>query len=227
MKNKVIFILLYLISLILTSIYIYIEFFYDIFNPIIKISILLIISVLTYLAGLFLVKYNRMYRNTIYKVNLLIWFILYLILIINLTFLDSYFSRRGFIIVNWNKIIIRDYFNYVINLIPFKVIIELTIGFINREISLKLFLINIFGNFFIFMPLSFFLPRLFKKENNLKTFIITMFIIISIIEISQFITLSGTFDIDDYILNIGGSYLMYKLLKKEKINNFIEKIMQY
>ena len=47
--------------------------------------------------------------------------------------------------------------------------------------------------------------------------------IVSIIELTQFITLTGTFDIDDYILNISGAYLMFKLLKKDKINKFIIK----
>ena len=76
------------------------------------------------------------------------------------------------------------------------------------------------------MPFAFFLPRLFRKENKIKTFLITMFIIVSIIEITQFITLSGTFDIDDYILNISGAYLMFNILKMKKINLLIDKIFK-
>ena len=53
-----------------------------------------------------------------------------------------------------------------------------------------------------------------------------MFIIVSIIEITQFITLSGTFDIDDYILNISGAYFMFNILKMKKINLLIDKIFK-
>lgn len=226
MKNKIFSILFYIISIFLIIIYFYNDFIIKIHhNPILRVIILLIISILMHFGAIFGSKYNKKYKYVLNKINLIIWFILYLILILTLTLFDSYFLRSGSIIFPWNKTLFRDYMNYVINLIPFKIIFQYTIGFINDEVSLKIFLYNILGNFLAFMPFALFLPRLFEKENNMRVFIFTMIIIVLLIEICQFITLSGTFDIDDLILNVGGSFIMYKILKINKVNIFINKLL--
>ena len=223
MKNKIISIIIYIVSFILICLYLYIDFFNIIKNPIIKLFILFVICFLTYFGGYFLTKYNKRYKYLSYKLCIIIWFILYLIFLLRITLFDSFFNRRNILFIGNNKIVFRDYMNYVINLIPFKVIINFIIDFINKAVSLDKFIYNLLGNFIAFAPFAFFLPKLFKKLDNTKTFIITMFIIVSIIELTQFITLTDTFDIDDYILNISGAYLMFKLLKKDKINEFIIK----
>lgn len=61
------------------------------------------------------------------------------------------------------------------------------------------------------MPFAFFLPLLFKKQNNFKTFLLTMICIVIGIELLQFITMSGSCDIDDVILNVSGSLIMYEI----------------
>ena len=104
-------------------------------------------------------------------------------------------------------------------------IIKLFIEYFDGDLSLTLLIQNIIGNFVVCMPFAFFLPRLLKKENNLKVFLITMFVIVSVIELTQFLTLSGTFDVDDYLLNISGAIIMFKLLHNNKINNMIEYLL--
>ncbi len=227
MKNKIISITIYIISIVLICLYLYIDFFNVIKNPIIKLILLLIICILTYFGGLFLIKYNKKYKYTINKINILIWFILYVIFLLRITLFDSFFNRRNILFIGNNKIIFRDYMNYVINLIPFRVIVSFIIDFINKAVSFDKFIYNLLGNFIAFTPFAFFLPKIFKKVNNTKIFIITMFIIVSIIELTQFITLPGTFDIDDYILNISGAYLMFKLLNKDKIKNHLNIYINY
>ena len=227
MKNKIISIIIYIVSFILICLYLYIDFFNVIKNPIIKLILLLIICILTYFGGLFLIKYNKKYKYTINKINILIWFILYVIFLLRITLFDSFFNRRNILFIGNNKIIFRDYMNYVINLIPFRVIVSFIIDFINKAVSFDKFIYNLLGNFIAFTPFAFFLPKLFKKVNNTKTFIIAMLIIVSIIELTQFITLTGTFDIDDYILNISGAYLMFKLLNKDKIKNHLNIYINY
>ena len=227
MKNKIISITIYIISIVLICLYLYIDFFNVIKNPIIKLILLLIICILTYFGGLFLIKYNKKYKYTINKINILIWFILYVIFLLRITLFDSFFNRRNILFIGNNKIIFRDYMNYVINLIPFRVIVSFIIDFINKAVSFDKFIYNLLGNFIAFTPFAFFLPKLFKKVNNTKTFIIAMLIIVSIIELTQFITLTGTFDIDDYILNISGAYLMFKLLNKDKIKNHLNIYINY
>ena len=227
MKNKIISLILYFISFLLILFYLYILFINRIsINPLLILLYVLIICFLTYFGGYFWTLHNKDDKNIIYRLNIIIWFILYVILLLNMTFLNTYFFRNGFIIVKWNKVVLYDYYYNVVNFIPFKMIIKFIVKLINHEMELSMFIRNIFGNFIACMPFAFFLPRLFRKENKIKTFLITMFIIVSIIEITQFITLSGTFDIDDYILNISGAYLMFNILKMKKINLLIDKIFK-
>ena len=227
MKNKILFILFYSFSIITFILYLYIDYVLIIVNPLVKLFILFIICILTYFGGHFLIKYNKKYKYISYKLNLIIWFILYVIFLLRITLFDSFFNRRNILFIGSNRIIFRDYMNYVINLIPFRVIISFIIDFINKAVSFDKFIYNLLGNFIAFTPFAFFLPRLFKKMSNTKTFIITMFVIVSIIEIIQFITLTGTFDIDDYILNISGAYVMFKLLKKDKVKKYLNIYINY
>ena len=226
MKNKVISIILYSLSILLIQLYFYIEFLSkNTYSPIIRILLLLLVVVLTYFGAYFGKKYNNKYKNTFYRLNLIIWFILYVIFLLKITLLDSYYFRNGFLLVKWNKVVLYDYYYNVVNIIPFRMIIKLFIEYFDGDLSLTLLIQNIIGNFVVCMPFAFFLPRLLKKENNLKVFLITMFVIVSVIELTQFLTLSGTFDVDDYLLNISGAIIMFKLLHNNKINNMIEYLL--
>ena len=51
-----------------------------------------------------------------------------------------------------------------------------------------------------------------------------MIIIVLAIELLQFITLSGSCDIDDIILNVSGALIMYAILKIKDVNNLIKNI---
>lgn len=65
-----------------------------------------------------------------------------------------------------------------------------------------------------------FVHILFKdKIKNIKQFIVAMIIVLLSVEILQFITLRGTMDIDDIILNIVGAILGYGLMKLKWIKN--------
>ena len=85
-------------------------------------------------------------------------------------------------------------------------------------------MLNLLGNIVACMPFAFFLPLLFKKQNNLKRFALTMIIIVLTIELLQFVTLSGSCDIDDIILNVSGAIIMYAILKIKSVNNLIKNI---
>ncbi len=98
-----------------------------------------------------------------------------------------------------------------INLIPFHEIKR----YINHVDSLGLFAVaaNLLGNVILFMPLGYFLPSFFAKERLRPHFTIPVCMCISIaVEFSQFMTHTGSMDIDDVILNtLGGiiGYLVY------------------
>jgi len=77
-------------------------------------------------------------------------------------------------------------------------------------------LINIFGNIIGFVPLGFFLPKLFSnKINNIKKFSLFILLILFTIEILQPIFKVGTFDVADIILNFLGCSIGYTIFKIE------------
>lgn len=166
-----------------------------------------------YFGGLLLSKYLG--NNKPMKINLYIFFILYLMLLITLTLFDSSWGRNGFAIKDF-----KVYIKQSVNLVPFKTIINYIKEF-NSMYSTRQIMFNLLGNICAFMPMALFLPLLFKKQSKFKNFIITMIIIILGIESLQLITTSGRFDIDDLILNLFGAAIMYLLLNIKSVNDLI------
>ena len=168
-----------------------------------------------YFGGFLLSKYLG--NNKPLKINLYIFFILYLILLITLTLFDSLWLRNGFSFAGFNNISER------VNLIPFKTIMMFISQF-DSMYSTSQIMFNLFGNVLAFMPMAFFLPLLFKRQNKFKWFLLTVTLIILGTEFLQLITGSGRCDVDDLILNLTGSVLLYFLLKIKSVNNLIRNI---
>ena len=64
-------------------------------------------------------------------------------------------------------------------------------------------------------PLGVFLPCFWKKQKKFGVFVLTCFLSILCVEILQVLTLLGSFDVDDLILNLIGcsiGFLSYHLL---------------
>ena len=91
----------------------------------------------------------------------------------------------------------------------FKTIKQMMIIFDIPAISNQIAIINLFGNFIAFMPFSFFLPKLFPCMKKARCYLPCIACIIIAVEVTQFFTLTGTMDIDDFILNFGGALLCY------------------
>lgn len=74
--------------------------------------------------------------------------------------------------------------------------------------------INLAGNVVMFVPLGFFIPYVFRKADSFRHSMIYALITIVCIEIIQLVTLLGSLDVDDLILNMIGvviGYLIYRL----------------
>ena len=77
--------------------------------------------------------------------------------------------------------------------------------------------INLGGNIFLFIPIGYFLPRLWKPMRSFFVFLLTCFLSITLVELIQLVTLLGCLDIDDLILNLFGmivGYILFMILKK-------------
>lgn len=207
-------ILMYVLAVFTLLFYLIIGLKFEI-TEISRLVLLCISCLFLYFGGFILSKYLD--NNKSMKINLYIFFVLYLILLITLTLFDSLWLRNGFNIQEFNNIKDR------INLIPFKTIITFINEF-NSMYSTSQIILNLFGNVFAFMPMALFLPLLFKKENKFKNFVITLIVIILGIEFLQLITGSGRFDIDDLILNLFGACLAYVLLNIKSARSLIRNV---
>lgn len=172
-------------------------------------------SLFLYIGGVLLSKYLD--NNKPMKINLYIFFGLYLILLITLTLFDSLWLRNGFNFSGFDNIQDR------INLVPFKTIMTFVKEF-DSMYSTSQIMLNLFGNVCAFMPMALFLPLLFKRQNKVSQFVITLTLMILGIEFLQLITGSGRFDIDDLILNLFGAVLVYLLFKIKSVNALIHNI---
>jgi len=73
--------------------------------------------------------------------------------------------------------------------------------------------VNLAGNVIMFIPLGIFLPLVFFRLRKLWKTLLWAALIISIAELLQLLTLVGTCDIDDLILNLIGTAAGYGLFK--------------
>ena len=79
--------------------------------------------------------------------------------------------------------------------------------------------INLGGNIFLFIPIGYFLPRLWPILRKFFPFLLTCVMAIVLVELLQLVTLLGSLDIDDLILNLFGmlvGYLIFVISKKKR-----------
>ena len=77
--------------------------------------------------------------------------------------------------------------------------------------------INLAGNVIMFIPIGYFLPRLWVKMRKFFPFLFTCILSVCTVELLQLLTLLGSMDIDDLILNLAGmilGYLAFMIFKR-------------
>lgn len=112
---------------------------------------------------------------------------------------------RQMVIMNESMLDNYSYWNSV-NLIPFKTIGEYISAVIDgstRGHAIR----NLVGNLFLLFPLGFYLQFFVRKMSNFWIYCLTVAIGIVIIEVVQVFTMTGSLDIDDFILNLAGALL--------------------
>lgn len=79
----------------------------------------------------------------------------------------------------------------------------------SSQYNIRLAIVNLFGNIVMFIPLGYFLPRLWECLRKWwQTWLVTL-VIMTAVEITQHFTLRGTCDVDDLILNLLGAAIGY------------------
>lgn len=107
-----------------------------------------------------------------------------------------------------------EYARMHLNLVPFKTIGGYIKAVFDGSMNLNIPLENLFGNLIMFLPFGLYIPFFNKKIDSLKKFILSIVPIFLIIEMAQFMTKRGAFDIDDLILNLTGAILGYLIWKR-------------
>lgn len=80
-------------------------------------------------------------------------------------------------------------------------------------------IINLAGNVVMFVPLGFFLPLVASSCRKYRNHSLWVLAILLAIELLQLFTLLGSFDVDDFILNLAGAaigYGFYRLVETVK-----------
>lgn len=121
--------------------------------------------------------------------------------------IDSSTGKPFFYLTN-----ITDSIN--INLIPFKTITEQLVGKVDieQQYAKTLGIINLAANFFLFVPIGFFVPLVYVKLKHFKNMALTGLSVCLIIELIQLV-IGRSFDVDDIILNIFGILTGWMLIK--------------
>lgn len=151
----------------------------------------------------------------IFKVVLSISFIFYILALIFLLFLGS----RGYTWMDFSWI---EYIKNSSNFVPFKTIITyvkaISDGSMNLDIPIK----NLIGNFIMFLPMGIYLPYFIKRINKVSVFSISIIILLFVIEIIQLVTRRGSFDIDDFILNMLGALIGFGIWKTKVVQKLLK-----
>lgn len=105
------------------------------------------------------------------------------------------------------------------NLVPLRTIRQY-LGLIQNEAYFFHAIVNLVGNVVMFIPLGFLLPRIWRKLRGFFRTILTIAVLVIAVEILQYVTLLGSLDIDDFILNITGAvigYISWKIYSRNRL----------
>ncbi|MBQ9784568.1 MAG: VanZ family protein [Clostridia bacterium] len=186
-------------------------------SPIFRIVLTVLICVLFYLGGM--LRADRTGERQIYMRLMWVFFGIYLYLILNFTLLDKGLGRIE------RRQFDRDYYlRWFVNFRPFQSIYEVYIkGFIHGYVRGYYIFLNLLGNVVAFMPFAFFLPLFFRAQRRWFVFLPTMILVVAGIEALQFAFMVGSCDVDDLILNVGGTMILFFLLKIKKLRSLLDR----
>ena len=161
-----------------------------------------------------------MKKETIKKVVATL-FALYCVVLLYVLFLHNTY-RYEFGAIGVNSYFSEEHMS-MINIVPFKTIFGYFQRLMNHTINTDIVVRNLFVNLVLFLPIGMAVPVLFEKKIN-KFWKFLLFIVITTfaIEIIQFLTMRGTADIDDIILNSLGGCIGYGIIQIKPIKRFLK-----
>ena len=185
--------------------------------PLFRITLLLLACLCAYL-GARLPRPGEVIDPAIRKkrVRRVMWlcFFLYLHLVLTFTLFDPGMGRNFFYFLHATPEDRAYYMKWHINLTPLHTIRTVYLdGYRNGYISMGSLLLNLAGNLFVFAPLAFFIPYLWRGRFPALRFLLWTAIAVLSVELCQLTLMCGACDIDDVILNLCGAAATYLLLR--------------
>ena len=164
-------------------------------------------------------------RSFVVKSIIICLFLLYTLMVIDFTLMNNNFGRSISNIFLADKNVVNQYLSQKINLIPFATVKLFINAYKDSRLETFVVIENILGNIFVFMPAAFFVPGVFKKVNTTVKFLIFISLCVLSIEVLQIMFLTGSADVDDFILNVGGAMLAFWALNISKVKCGINKFL--
>ncbi|MEH6944090.1 VanZ family protein [Bacillus sp. JJ722] len=149
-------------------------------------------------------KSIKLYSNNYIKV----FFLFYFLLLVKFSFwgVGAFPSRMN-----------PGYSDVSHNITPFKSIINYLLNF--EHYNFNTWFYNTFGNVLLFLPLGILISLVFVNVKHFsQVMYLSLFVSFSV-EVAQYITALGVFDVDDIILNTLGSILGFLILVCIKIRS--------
>lgn len=170
-------------------------------------------------------KVIKLDRLVVVKSILVCLFLLYTLMVIDFTLINDSFGRSISNIFLLDKDTVNEYLLQKINLIPFATVKLFINAYKDANLDTHIVIENILGNFFVMMPFALFVPNIFKKINTVLKFLICISVCVLIIEVLQIVFLTGSADIDDFVLNVGGAMLAYGVLNVARVKCTVNKFL--
>lgn len=120
---------------------------------------------------------------------------------------------------------IKQYLSMNTNLIPFYGIVDYVNNHINDILSTRILLANLIEDFMLFLPMGILLPSLFKRTESWMQFIKYIILILCGIELMQLVIKTGTFDIDEFMVNMSGACVGVMIVKTKLVQHCKSKFM--
>lgn len=187
-----------------------------------RLFLLGIFTLFVYIGGRIICKSPTISTNKVMKVTFLVFFLLYLSLLLTFTLFDPMFGRNNHIsFIFSDRFYNKNYLSNSFNIIPFATIIEYINGILTQSMTPLTIIYNLFGNLVALTPMALFLPLFFSKCEKFKHFLFSTIGIVIVIEMLQFIFVTGSCDIDDLILNVFGACIAFIILEVKPIKKMV------
>ena len=191
-------------------------------SVLLRILLLVLICLLFYLSAMLYAQ--RTGDRRIFPRLIVFFFFLYLYLLLNVTLFEKGFGRDS--LLDGGERTREYYLRNFVNFRPFHSIWKVYIvGLTHGYVSPYYVILNFLGNVCVFMPVSFFLPALFKAQKRWYVFLPTLVLSVICVELLQFFFMVGSCDVDDLLLNVLGASLLYFVLRHPSLATFTDRIV--